>query len=261
MNKKILLACIAVVFSFGVATSSLASGVYVAPSSAKPYFNGAYIGVGGGVVQGLSDVESAYKQCHYTSVYLYSTHDFKSGGYGFNANIFAGYGKTFRSSYYLGGELFANYLSLKMKGSHDYYVIGPWDDLTMSTEVKNPYSFGGDARAGYLVSPRTMLYVLFGLDYARFNVKSEAQAKGWDSLSYKLITNEFNKWQLGLMPGIGMEVGLRDHVSLRTQYTYTFYSSFNHDVSLKADLATVNLKTKVKPQRSKFTIMLSYLFN
>lgn len=268
---KVLLACTAIVFSFGVATSSLAN---IASPSAEQYFNGAYLGVGGGIVHALSDVESTYHAYDKDSPnvwYETSTYDFKIGEYGFNANIFAGYGKMFRSPYYFGGEIFANYFSPKMKSSHDYvyFEYSYYHDMNIRTQVENPYSFGGDLRAGYLVLPRTMLYVLFGLDYAKFNVKNEAIDAGGYAVSNMPIANKFDKWQLGYMPGIGIETGLSDHISLRAQYTYTFYSSLSHSASFVDHetwktwgwVTVVNLKTKVKPQRSKFTVMLSYLFN
>jgi len=199
-------------------------------------------------------------------------------------NIFAGYGRTLNKSYYLGGEIFGNCFSSTLKksnGSLYHQTVLPPEILlgisNISSTVKNRYSFGGDIRAGYLVSPRTMIYVLFGLDYARFNVKSGFGYSGSlvenpptppIYLFSGQINDEFNKWKLGYMPGIGIETGLTDHVSLRAEYTHTFYSSFSHTVNYTCHTTSeyvvdchATLKTKVKPSRGLFTVKLSYLFS
>ena len=121
-----------------------------------------------------------------------------------------------------------------------------------------------------------MIYVLFGLDYARFNVKSRFGYSG--SFQERIappvysfsgdINDEFNKWKLGYMPGIGIETGLTDHVSLRVQYAHIFYSSFSHErsfdynnESMPVIITKEKITTKVKPSSGLFTVKLSYLFN
>ncbi len=236
----------------------------------KSNFDGAYFGVGAGAVHIWPNAKSSYSALEdvieYPEYPEKSSHDFRLGGYNLTADVFAGCGKVFQSPYYLGGEIFANYFGSKAKGSHDLIHDTYGNILNMMTTVKNPYSFGGDLRTGYLIWPRMMIYVLFGLDYAKFDVKSEAIDSGEKSISRMLITNEFNKWRLGYMPGIGMEMGLNDRMSLRAQYAYTFYPSFSHDTSIRDpgrqnfSPSTVSLKTKIKPYRDTFTVMLSYLF-
>ena len=150
----------------------------------------------------------------------------------------------------MGIELIGNLFSPEMKSSNP---PSPVLLLNMRTKVKSPYSYGGDIRAGYLISPRVMFYALFGLDYAKFKVKSNATypAQG--------ITNNFSEWELGFMPGVGIEVGLADHLSLRAQYTYTFYPSFSHMAFNPSSVQV--LDTKVDADRGLFTLMLSWLFN
>jgi len=267
MDKlKVLLAFIAIVFSFGVATSSLANGRFVAPPPCpKSCLDGGYIGVGGGIVHALSDVRNfyyAYRE-NYPDLPISDTYNFKLGEYGFNANVFIGYGKEFSFPYYLGVEAFANYFSTKTKGSENTKIDLDNNDIYVSTEVRNSYAFGGDARLGWLISPRTMLYVLFGIDYAKFGGKSEAVDTGNLAYSNKLISNEFDKWKMGYMPGVGIETCLNDHVSLRVQYTYTFYDSFTYSTSFEDPVgnlgpAIVSLKTKVSPHRDMLTLMLAF---
>ena len=260
------LANLAILSFLFLTTSVFASGVYMPPT--KPYFDGFYGGIGMGAVAALSDVKTS------SELWLMSTpplalsqgsRDLDLGKGGFNANIFVGYGKTLNRSYYLGGELFGNYFTPKATGSHVIDVTGI--NPSSYNSVENRYSFGGDIRAGYLVSPRTMLYILFGLDYAKFKINSETTIDLSSlGLSATNINNNFNKWKLGYMPGVGIETGLTDHLSIRAQGTYTYFPSFSHSNTkdfVNPDGKTVYLTTdtKVKPSRWLFTVMLSYLFN
>jgi opacity protein-like surface antigen len=287
MNKyfKYELIVVVAVFAFGLTTVVLANGLYTTPPAPAeaPYFDGSYVGIGVGVVHAHADTnaESSYEvsleptQDPINGHYYYNkSHNFDMGKYGFNGNIFVGYGKTFESSpsYYLGGELFGNYFSPKLKGSSYSSGTTMYDSsytMSINTEVKNTYSIGGDIRAGYLVMPRTMIYALFGLDYARFKVKSEFvfNPSYIGAPGPAQVNNDFSKLKLGYMPGIGMEMVLTDHFSLRAQYTYAFYSSLSNTVTkvipqpVGGGVGHATLNTKIKPSRGLFTVKLSYLFN
>jgi len=287
MNKysKYIWSAVVTAFTFGFTTAVLANGLYTTPPVPieSPYFNGPYVGIGVGMVHSHVDAnaDGSYEvsleppQGPINGYYYYSkSHNFDMGKYGFNGNIFVGYGKTFESSpsYYLGGELFGNYFSPKLKGSSYSSDTTMYDSsytMSINTEVKNSYSIGGDIRAGYLVTPRTMIYALFGVNYARFKVKSEFvfNPSYIGAPGPAQVSNDFSKLKLGYMPGVGMEMALADHVSLRTQYTYAFYSSLSNTVTkeipqpIGGGVGHATLKTKVKPSRGLFTVKLSYLFN
>lgn len=275
------LSSVFIAFFLSIATAVFANGFFASRiSTDQSYFNGPYVGLGVGVVGAYADVKSS-SESDFTWAgrdYKYSVNDtFDKGEYGENVNIFAGYGRTFESSqsYYLGGELFGHYFSYgsidcEGNGVIHYTANNPTMNSTVSIKVKNPYSFGGDIRAGYLISPRTMIYILFGLDYAKFKVKDELALveKIQNIFLFSAdLKNNFTKWKLGYLPGIGIETSLNDHISLRAEYTYTFYRPFEHDgiVSRFTQGETPvdysgNLTTKVKPYRQLFTVKLSYLF-
>ena len=71
------------------------------------------------------------------------------------------------------------------------------------------------------------------------------------------------------MPGIGAEMGLADHLSLRLQYTFTIYGSCDHDAMKTGTVSDgmftypyeINMHTKLDPTRGTLQLMLSYLFN
>jgi opacity protein-like surface antigen len=265
---------------FCIAIPGFANGSYdleFVPS--KPFFSGPYLGFGIGVVDTHADVKSDSNN-NYTGLfpplkYLFTTtHSFDTGQYGFDANIFAGYGIVLNQAIklfyfdYLGVELFGHYFSPTLKSHSDQTgSITSEEQLNfatnLTTKLENPFSFGGDIRIGYLVSPRTMGYILFGLDYAQFEVKSKSTISLTNAPTETII-DDFNKWKLGYMPGIEIERSLGDHASLRVQYTYTFYPSFNHTVTSSDTvfnwIYNGNLKTKVTPHRNLLTLMLSYCF-
>ncbi|KPJ67871.1 MAG: hypothetical protein AMJ43_02665 [Coxiella sp. DG_40] len=259
-------------------TSSFANGFYDLKSiPTKPYFTGPYLGFGMGVVDVHADVKSDSNN-NYTglfppSKYLFTTtHNFDTGQYGFDGNIFAGYGIVLNQAIklfyfdYLGMELFGHYFSPTLKGKcYQTGSITSEEQLdfatNLTTEVENPFSFGGDIRVGYLVSPTTMAYILFGLDYTQFKVKSKSTISLTNAPNETII-DDFNKWKLGYMPGIGIERRLGNHASLRVQYTYTFFPSFNHTTTSRDTVLNWiyngSLKTKVAPHRHLLTLMLSY---
>lgn len=271
MNKylKYGLSSVAIIFFLNITTAVLANGFHTpAACATMSYFDGPYVGVGIGIVGARADVESESNHIFIGGDQFYLIRNFNLGKHGGDANIFVGYGKTLNLSYYLGGELFGHYFGTGHEFSSNetrvydlgYKVIVL--PLDTSIKMKNPYSFGGDLRAGYLVSARTMLYILFGLDYSQFKIEGESfLLSGKEYPFQESISDSFTKWRVGYFPGIGLETGLTDHVSLRAEYTHTFYSSFSHAVTRSDVDYHGSLKTKVRPSRGLFTLKLSYLFN
>ncbi|KPJ68144.1 MAG: hypothetical protein AMJ43_01715 [Coxiella sp. DG_40] len=272
------------VFFLGITKAVVAAnGFYTMPPAPPqaPYFTGSYVGIGVGMVSPHANVNAEGNVYLYPLVILHNgyphhlnkSQNFDMSKFGFNGDIFAGYGKTFESSssYYIGGEIFGNYFRSTLNGSS--YSLNTESSPVYATnidiKVENPRSFGGDIRAGYLVSPRTMVYILFGLDYARFDVKSEFTYQTFvQPITSGYFAHDFSKWKLGYMPGVGIEIGLIDNISLRAQYTYTYYSLLSYSTSLTdeppepgPDPYKASLTTKVKPSRGLFTVKLSYLFN
>lgn len=270
MNKylKYGLSLVAIIFSLNITTTVLANGFHVPAACAMmSYFDGPYVGVGIGIVGAHTDAES--KSSHIVvDNQFHLNRNFNLGKYGGDANMFVGYGKTLNLSYYLGGEIFGHYFGIGHESSsNETRVQGGFPPfitpIDTSIKVRNPYSFGGDLRAGYLVSAKTMLYILFGLDYARFKIEGESSVLNNEffPIPQTIISDSFTKWRVGYFPGIGLETGLTDHVSLRTEYTHTFYSSFSNAITQSEEGYYLSLKNKVRPSRGLLTVKLSYLFN
>jgi opacity protein-like surface antigen len=259
--------------SLFITSQVLAYGIYAAP--AKPYFDGFYLGAGAGVGHAMADITHDYTfrqgdpgdpSAGVTPANSRGKFDRAVRRYGFNANIFGGFGKTFQTKYYLGGEIFANSLTAqpKLSNDFDYKNTNNFSQVkyNINTKVRNPYSFGGSIRAGYLIGPRTMAYVGFGLDYAKFEVRDKwIDTSNVYTNNPVAFINNINKWQLAYMPSIGMEAGICDHMSLRLQYTYTGYPSFQHSDSKIVNNNPGRVKINVNPSRGVLALMLSYLFN
>jgi opacity protein-like surface antigen len=271
------------------------------PIQEEPFFSGFYFGVGAGVVGVNGDVTTTHKQVNNSTITVtfeddstFEIYDFDTvhkgnnvEKYGFNAMVFAGFGQVMDPNYYLGGELFANYFSPDAKYSFDGVLAGDSLDLTYmtTTKIKNKYSYGGDIRLGYLFFPKTMFYVLFGVDYAKFKVNSIGTAGINSSTPIPpentlTLVNNFSKNKFGYTPGIGIEFVLNkndDNFTLRAEYRHTFYSSFERtiygnpnssdedpydpgqgDEEQLLPTSKHSLTTKVKPNRGVFSINLSY---
>ena len=223
-----------------------------------PYFTGLYLGVGGGVASLYNKLDSSYDVYDSSNAKIPMSLNGNFAKHGLNANVLLGYGKILKDYYYLGSELFANYFNAKTK--YSYYR--EQNKESINGQIKNPYSFGIDIRGGYLILPRVMLYALLGTDYSKFAIKSNGSIKKKYNLWKGSVQDNFNKYRWGIMPGVGVEVSLCDHLSMRAQYTYTFYQSFSHTATgIDENGNTQSLTTKVRPDRSAFTIDFSYLWN
>lgn len=169
-------------------------------------FSGFFIGAGVNGVMLNGDTEF--------TVPLINKADFnlRANGVGFNANT--GYGKNW-DGFYLGGELFLNYDSLKSNGMEVKSTTLPIK--LAGVEAKSDY--GADLRLGYVPGSSTLLYFLAGVDYGSFDFKPL-------TIGSKVFAKKSEN-KLGFMPGIGIEQLLIGNLSLRAQFTYTAYSSIN----------------------------------
>lgn len=280
MRGKILISLLAL----GAASAALANGNAFAPASvaAAPevnYFDGLYLGVGAGVQHQTGDVqngtENTIKYDNSSSSSFYKTSiDSDFGKTSFNGDIFAGYGKTFNSLYYAGVELYARYANTKPSVSSS--VVGG-DEITKNwtdIRVNSDFSFGSTLKFGYLITPKTMIYLLAGIERTKFDVDVDRGAKDNDpsfnfDLSHKYGFSE-NKW--AFVPGIGIETMLTDNLSLSAQYTYADYGKISHNDNYKGQIYTNDVRpvrldvssdssNKVSLERGLFSLRLAYHFN
>jgi len=268
---------------FGLNTTVLAAGSI---PTTKPYFGGAYVGIAGGLSTTSPKLSSDSKIDVWTDstkttklVEISGHHDHENYvKHSFNGSIFAGYGKTLKGSFYVGAEILANYFNTTIQDSYTYSITpinqGANYNPQGKFKVDNKWSLGGALRLGYLLTPRAMIYALIGFDYSKFKVKDTMSNHYVDSNIDKnfTITNQFSKCLPGFDPGLGVEMAVSDHLSVRLQYIFTFYDSYEHTAT-KQDTVPwkkfstislpyeISMNTKLNPSRGTVQLMLSYLFN
>lgn len=318
MKGKILIALIAL----GATSAVLANGGMAAPAPvAEPnYFDGLYLGLGAGVqhqtgnvknatVDVWSDTVTSFRSTiqseiiHRTSVFA-SALDSDVGNTAINGELFAGYGKTFNSLYYAGIELYAKYANAKTESNYagvPIEVSTNTDTLAQSADfkaaatsidLKSDFSYGAALKFGYLITPKTMFYILAGIEHTKFDVDvnhsfaaghsqtpDTTPTSNWSrGYSYHYGFDE-NKW--AFVPGVGIETMLTDKLSLSAQYTYADYGNISHHNDLPPTVlaatpvgsgepfgtthSNINAAspsdTKFDLSRGLFSLRLAYHFN
>jgi opacity protein-like surface antigen len=280
-------------------------------TDSNKYFDGFYIGIGAGAGHNFtkSEVTTATNLGDSNDISIFgipkvfttneagnlntdSTH--KLGAFNFTGNGFLGYGRVVGAEqaipFYIGGELFGKYnpttfdstdkgnitLSGKITLNADPKISESLllnSNYNIDGKLQNDLSLGAAAKFGVLISPKSMFYVLFGMDYARFSYNGAVSIDGNISSTginyHKLIpviTNvDFHSNKLGFMPGIGMETMLTNRLSLRAEYTYSYYGTINHNSDI--DIAVINSRVATAAYkfsnlaRGLFDLGLTYRFN
>jgi opacity protein-like surface antigen len=262
--------------TLGFCSVGFANGAYVPPPQPINYFDGFYLGIGAGVNHTYanakaSSTENLWIRDQGATLYPISL-DADLGDITGAGNAFVGWGKTFNSygNGYFGIELFGRYTPTDMSAKRVGQIIMPsgTSELYFSTEVKlsNNYSFGGDLRLGYLITPKIMIYALAGLDIAEFEYKTNHTADLYGAVEDINYSNEVNSWQYGIMPGVGIEAALSDNVSVRAQYTYTYFGDGDKVNATKSAAAPVTSIASSSTgeadsvQRGLFSLAVTYHF-
>jgi len=264
--KKIFLS-IAVL---GCATTVFANGS--TPATAEPnYFDGFYIGAGADMQHTTGDVKNDTKQGVSTSrINLSRSIDYDIGETDFGGDINLGYGKTFKiqySKYYAGIELYTRYAydNPTINNNNSYSISGyTIDNLVTQINIKNDFSYGTALKLGYLITPKSMFYILAGMEYTKFDIDEThtnvVNTDQFPSNNYSFSRNEF-----AFVPGVGLETMLGDNISLKAQYTYAMYPSFSHSNENSVNVENITIVStandKFDLSRGIFSLGLTYHFN
>lgn len=286
MKGKILISIVAL----GASSLALANGSNMAITKAEPvYFDGFVVGVDAGMqhLNGNVQDSTGYTTDVYNNDRLVGTTytdtptlNTDIGDNVLGGGIFAGYGKVFNQSYYIGGEIYARYAHNTTNTNVDSDIVfldeGDAIDygfLSTSINVNSDWSYGAALKLGYLVTPKTMIYLLAGVEYSKFSLdvnhtlSSEEGPASSFSYSYSFDNNK-----LAFVPGVGIETMLTDKLSLKAEYTYVDYGKFSHNnnssslisnPSEPSSFAILNnpSEDQVDIKRGLFTLGLAYRFN
>jgi outer membrane immunogenic protein len=154
------------------------------------------------------------------------------GGEGFLAGGMLGYNHQFSDRFVLGIQGDIGFSDLTTEAD----AIGGLLEL----DAKPDFTLSASLRAGYLVTPATLLYVIGGYSYAEYQVDVSILGLGFD----------FDQNYDGFHIGGGLETRLTDRLTARVEYRYTDYSS--------EDWGTGGL-IDVSPSSHTGTLGLAYL--
>lgn len=157
---------------------------------------------------------------------------------GFVGGLFLGYGKYFREWYYLGGEIIGNVSNASASWTGSLTTV-----TSYYSKVTVNSTYGLALIPGIKLSQSTLTYLKFG--YNRANIKYQ------ESISAPDTSNSTTGTVGGYSYGLGMETLITGNWSLRGEYTYTNYGSFNSTLSSTAT-------TGVNPSDNQLMVGLLY---
>jgi opacity protein-like surface antigen len=223
---------------------AFAAGKTVSTTSPR-YFNGFYVGAGLGISNLMSNdkvisrlgtlTDSEPENVRGISLQAFKTDEGKYAGTG---SLFAGYGKTFKKNWYVGAEIFGRQnTALKLEVKHqEAFIVNDGESLldfwiNFDRGIKKTTSFGGQIKAGYLLSPQTLFYILAGAESSHIDIKETlaippSLVTGQPGFPAQTKTRETTRadWLFG----IGLEGYFCQNWSLRTQYTHVRYHLLNY---------------------------------
>lgn len=135
----------------------------------------------------------------------YDIFDFGTNGKGIEGGVYMGYNAPVAEKVLIGGEINLNVTDAKSS--------------IAAAKAKNDYGIA--ARAGYLVTDNSMLYLRAGYQRALISVDT-------------LGSQHFDGWSLGA----GIEAALTDNISARAEFVYNRY---NHGLGLHPDQKNMNV--------------------
>lgn len=231
-----------------------ASTIITAPAMANTFpFNGFYVGGGASRDTAEFDTQNSYSESQSTTTVVNAgtptTTSSNSGlntsndasGTGAGGNIFAGYGYTFDSGFYLGGEIFGGLSSLAYNSTNiSNFTSGSTSgDATINSSMQLKNSYGISFLPGLMVTHNTLLYGRVGYVRSQFDLENSIPIANNNELEAGSENTSLNGSQLG----IGLETVLTKHWSLRGEYTYTDYNSFNRSANASTLTSTSNTTT------------------
>ena len=210
----------------------------VIASTAVAKFEGAY-------VQG----EAAYT---WTTTSLESFLDLDKIKYnlnGFGGLATAGYGDNC-GSVYLGGEIYAGAFSANQTKTDKGVQPGTGSAVVMTTKVSRQWNAGIAGRIGGHIDNNILAFFRLGLDYAQYQISSNATVAGVNRLSLKK-----NAPVWSLVPGIGLDMKISHNVYATVAADY----SFAINASVPSAFKNYTKYTK-KPQSTTLRLGVGYQF-
>ncbi|RDI44549.1 outer membrane protein [Aquicella lusitana] len=155
---------------------------------------------------------------------------------GWVGGLFLGYGQYLTDLFYLGGEIFANVSD----ADENYSLTDTVGTYNSKFEVNS--SYGLALLPGLRLNDTSLGYIRLGWNWA--NLKGKENITGGASSSKSHTSNGFNL-------GLGLETLVYENWSVRTEYSHTWYNSFNSGGTFG---------TKFNPSDNQFMLGVLYHF-
>ncbi|TIO05318.1 outer membrane beta-barrel protein [Mesorhizobium sp.] len=156
------------------------------------------------------------------------------GGEGVYGELTVGYDYMVSPRFLIGGLLDA----------HVGNIETTLDVAGLDASVQETYGFDAGLRAGYLLTPNTLGYVLGGYSWQKYKLDTNA---GFD----------FDWDQSGYFVGAGVETAVNSNWTIKTEYRYTRFGTKD---DLLADLGAPDGTLELDTSRHTFQVAANYRF-
>lgn len=162
-------------------------------------------------------------------------------------NLHIGYGHYFSRAYYLGLEMDGN-LSAADTSSNTTFetTIGQY---SVDAKVKIPGCIGAAVLTGYRPCDPVLLYVRLGYSGAFVRQRESAALNG-----NAFLNSIAEKFANGIHAGIGFSVAAPKRLSLRFDYRYAYYWTYNNTYQSLLSITEVN----VSPSSNQICLTLDF---
>lgn len=239
-------------YAIALATAALLSSATA--SSCASSFSGFYAGAQAGLASTTGKVQTETASSAAAARALVAKYNV--GDKSFVGGLFAGYGMGVGSCAYVGGELYANFDSLKKKVMDPEVVTSSY----FTGKIAHKFAFGAKVRLGYTVSQQAMVFLGLGGEYGKTevsltNVDTAAANTGKGVVTSKKKTN------FSFAPSVGMDMFLSKNLFLRGEYTYVIgLKATAKDAAFNTAANGYKLDAKANLTQQRFMLGLGYKF-
>ena len=159
------------------------------------------------------------------------------------AGVFVGYDFYFPSNWVVGLEGGAAWTNLAGKSTS--FVSIPGVNGSWHTRLKTEWSYDVAARIGHRMYSCALWYLKAGAQFTSFKLRLA------DNLNFSRVRE--HKFRIGLLGGLGFEIPVNCHLSVGTEYNFTYYQRVSNSYTFRNG---DRVKTRIRPYSNAITARL-----
>ena len=259
LNTSVALAALAAIF---LAAPAVAADL-TAPIPEAPNWTAFHVGIGGGGMFAFVDESTDANVNINGNFFINASRSEDLGSADWFGTVEAGFDWQV-DSFVIGVLANYDFGTASMKDETNVFVNnnGTLENASFEDKWKVGDTWGVGARAGFLAMDNALIYVMGG--YTEAKVKSEVNLQDNNNNNINFHRSD-SSWQDGWFVGGGIEALLWENISLKAEYRYADYGSFDTDKSFTdfCDCANSNAHIGHDGDVTVHTIraVLSYRFN